>query len=358
MLNEQEPYLWEYLRSAAKPVVFYGTGDGADKVLAVAEKYGVKPGAVAASDGFTRGKTFRGFEVKPISEVKKSFKDFIVLICFGTDKEDVLEGLYALSREYETFAPDVPVVGGDIYDAEYLSEHGEKLAKSRELLSDAKSREVFDGWLKYRISGRIEILDEICSLEDEAVSLLGIKSGGGEFFVDAGACKGDTVDLFLRITGKKFKKIIAIEPDAKNFMALRRRFYALGSGVFIPVNAAAWSEDATLEFTAKTGRGGAVYPGRGRRVEVAAVKIDGLCAGSGDKPTFIKIDAEGAEGEILAGAANVVSKYRPKMSVALYHRAEDMYALPLKIHSLNPRYKMYLRKARCVPGWGFNLYAV
>ena len=32
-INEENT-LWEYLKTAGKPVVLYGTGDGADKVLA------------------------------------------------------------------------------------------------------------------------------------------------------------------------------------------------------------------------------------------------------------------------------------------------------------------------------------
>ena len=31
-INEENT-LWEYLKTAGKPVVLYGTGDGADKVL-------------------------------------------------------------------------------------------------------------------------------------------------------------------------------------------------------------------------------------------------------------------------------------------------------------------------------------
>ncbi|MDR0197128.1 MAG: FkbM family methyltransferase [Oscillospiraceae bacterium] len=357
MQNESELNLWEYLRETNKPLVLYGTGDGADKILSVMEKRGLKPSAFTASDGFIRGQTFRGFAVEPLDEIKKRLGNFIVLICFGTDRGDVLERLYALSEKYEVFAPDVPVAGEDVYDDKYLSSHADALAEARGLFSDEKSREVFDGWVNYRLSGRIDILDKICTPREEALSLLGVKGGGDEFFVDAGAYKGDTVDEFLRITGKKFRKIIAIEPDAKSFMALRRRFYALGSGVFIPVNAAAWSGETTLAFSARTGRGESAFSrGDGRRVEIAAVGIDGLCAN--EKPTLIKIDAEGAESEILKGAKSVISKHRPKIILALYHRARDMYSLPIEVRALNPRYKMYLRKTRCIPGWEFNLYAV
>ena len=33
--------LWEYLKTAGKPVVLYGTGDGADKLIARLEENGI-----------------------------------------------------------------------------------------------------------------------------------------------------------------------------------------------------------------------------------------------------------------------------------------------------------------------------
>ena len=38
--------LWEYLKSAGKPIVLYGTGDGADKVIACLEAEGLAHCAV------------------------------------------------------------------------------------------------------------------------------------------------------------------------------------------------------------------------------------------------------------------------------------------------------------------------
>ena len=34
--------LWQYLKEAEKPVVMYGMGNGADKILAVCEKKGIE----------------------------------------------------------------------------------------------------------------------------------------------------------------------------------------------------------------------------------------------------------------------------------------------------------------------------
>ncbi|MCL2634247.1 MAG: FkbM family methyltransferase [Oscillospiraceae bacterium] len=347
--------LWEYLKTTPSPIILYGTGDGADKVIAVMERHGLTPSAIMASDDFVRGQSFKGFDVLKFEEVKKRFTDFIILTCFGTDREDVLGNIIKLSERYEIYAPDLPLFGEDIYDVNYVEKHGEKLSKARGLLSDEKSRHVFDNWLEYRLSGRIDILEEIATPRDEDLSLLNLKDN--ELFIDAGAFKGDTVDEFLKHTNSKFNKIIAIEPDAKNYIWLKRRFYAYGIGLFLPVNAAAWNTDGTVNFSAKTGRAGSLT-GTGRQIEIASVKIDTLCIDENSKPTFIKIDTEGSEAKVIEGAKNVISRHKPKLLISLYHRPEDMYELPILLNSINPKYKMYLRKTRCLPGWEFNLFAI
>ena len=43
--------LWDRLAESKKPIVIYGTGNGADKIIDALERYGVKPAAVFASDG-------------------------------------------------------------------------------------------------------------------------------------------------------------------------------------------------------------------------------------------------------------------------------------------------------------------
>jgi FkbM family methyltransferase len=332
------------------------------------ERYGLKPVCFTASGDFGMKPVFRDYPVMTFEEAERKFTDFVVLVCFGSDKTDVLERINSIADKYETFVPDVPVVGRGIYTPEYVEENREKLDKVRNLLADEKSREVFEGWLEYRLGGNPAVLDLITTSREDMLSLL--KLNDNEFFIDAGAFKGDTVDEFLSLVNKKFMKIIAIEPDVKNYTLLRRKYYAYPAGTFIPVNAAAWGTNEMVKFTVKSGRGGLVLDeseesekfaktGRNRHIDINGVTIDSLCnLDRGDKPTFIKIDVEGAEAQVLKGSKTVIAKSRPKMIVSLYHKCEDMFELPLLIHSFYSRYKFYLRKTRCLPGWEFQFIVV
>ena len=52
--------LWDYLVQAKKPILLYGMGNGADKILRVCESYGITVSDFFASDGFVRGHSFHG----------------------------------------------------------------------------------------------------------------------------------------------------------------------------------------------------------------------------------------------------------------------------------------------------------
>jgi FkbM family methyltransferase len=63
-------------------------------------------------------------------------------------------------------------------------------------------------------------------------------------------------------------------------------------------------------------------PARGRRLAVPAVSIDGFRErGAGPPPDLIKIDAEGAEAEILAGARRTLAECRPVLLCELLPRS-------------------------------------
>ena len=350
---------WERLSETQKPIVMYGMGDGAEKILRVMENMNIRPAEFMASDEFVRGHSFHGYLVKKLSEIEAQYDDFIIVVCFGTALPEVLEKIQRLSERYEVIAPDVPVVGGGLFDSDYLSDHEVDMMTLRPMLADEKSRSVFDSLIKYRITGDISVLRGCETEKSEALGLLNI--GTDETYVDLGAYNGDTVEEFLRLTNRKFKKIYAVEPDRRNYSKLRRRHYALGSAVFEHINAAAWSEDETLTFYRRAGRNSSLTDTvsektGGTPVEIAGRSVDSILGG--EAATIIKYDVEGSEKQALLGSAETIRRYKPRLIVSLYHRTGDMTELPLLIKELNPAYKMFLRHHPYIPAWDTNLYCI
>lgn len=113
-LLKDEISVWERLKNCGKPVVLYGMGDGADKVLAAFDRYGIKASAVIASDDFVRGQKFHDFTVKKLSNVETEFGDIIIALCFASQLPDVMEHITKISEKHETLVPSVPVFGNKL----------------------------------------------------------------------------------------------------------------------------------------------------------------------------------------------------------------------------------------------------
>ena len=53
--------VWEKLKETTEPIIMYGTGNGADKVVDIFEKLDIKFSGVTASSGFVRERFLEAF---------------------------------------------------------------------------------------------------------------------------------------------------------------------------------------------------------------------------------------------------------------------------------------------------------
>lgn len=362
-LDEISGDLWSYLKDTDKKTVLYGMGDGADKIKRVLDERGIEVSGIMASDGFVRGQSFSGHRVKTLSEIEEEYgDDFLILVCFGSQLPDVMEHIYEIAQKHELYAPNVPVVGEGVFDLEYANANKDELQKVYKMLADEQSRKVFENVIRYKLSGNINYLRECETPSDEKFDLLNI--GTEETVVDLGAYDGDTLVEFLNGTSMQFRKLYAMEPDNKNYRKLKRKLYMIGSALLEAYNAGAWDEDTTITFNMRAGRGSTADPAKNSSKppralqyrDIKMMKTDTMLRG--DAATYIKIDVEGAEENALRGAKETIASFRPKLNVALYHRNEDMFRLPLLISELNKKYKFYMRHHPYIPDWDTNLYCV
>lgn len=326
-------------------------GDGADKILAQLEKRGATAAGFFASDGFVRGQTFHGQPVMTFAQAEERFSDFIIVLAFGTSRPEVLARVAQYGQKHELLAPDVPVYGGEIFDKAYYRRHRQALAEVYGRLADPLSKKVFEHVIAYKITGEPACLIQVETPRERAVREL-LKPRRGDCFVDAGACKGDTVEEFLRLCGEGYGEITALEPDPKNFQKLCR--WAAPFPRVRCLNAAAWDGEETLTLTGRAGRQTSLCrQGTGRPVRGAP--IDRLDI---RPPTLIKYDVEGAEARALAGSQKLIRAYGPRLNLALYHRSEDLFRLIPQVLSYYPDYRVYLRKHPGLPAWDVNAYFV
>ena len=147
---------WELLQSTTLPIVIYGTGNGSDRVFEEFEKLGISVSAVCASDGFVRTRSFRGFQVKSISQIENEFEDFVVVLCFASPLTEVIDNIKTLSKRHKVIMPSVPVYGDNIFNKDFLEKHIDEIELAISTLTVyAKEK---DNILFYEYADTIEIL--------------------------------------------------------------------------------------------------------------------------------------------------------------------------------------------------------
>jgi len=349
-LHIGETDIWQFLKDDAKPVVIYGMGNGAEKIISVLKDYGVAVSAIFASDEFVRGHSFLGFKVKKYSEVCEEFSDFNVVLAFASNIESVIENIKKINRRHKVFAPDVPVAGKGIFTRSYFEENREKFEAVYSCLADEESRRVYENIINFKISGKIDYL--LCSTVDDKNTIYKniLKLNQNETIVDMGAYDGDTIREFTAFTDNCCRRIYALEPDEKNFKKLTKNTACMKNITLF--NIGAWNKKDTLIFDRKAGRNSKLSA---VGVPVKVSDIDSLID---DEITLLKMDIEGAELKAIEGCKNTIIKYKPKLYICAYHRNEDMFALPLKILEYNSNYKIYFRHSRYIPAWESNFYCI
>lgn len=356
--------LWEYLKESDKTIVLYGMGNGADKILAVLAEHKIPVGGVFASDGFARGNLFHGMAVRTWSDIKAEFgvENVIVLLSFGTSRPEVMENILRIRAEAELYAPDVPAFGDTLFTRGFYEEHIEDFVAARALLCDDESCRIFDNILSYKLSADIGYLLDAQSDKDEIWESI-IHPETIRSAADLGAYNGDTVRQLLEKGKGNIETVWAMEPDARNYKKLEAYAETETCARVIPVNAGAWNEETTLFFDKSGNRNASFEVNRSqtladrpaKMVEVKAMPLDSILDGA--HVDYIKYDVEGSEREALDGSIKTLTAHAPTLLVSLYHRSEDMFALPLHIHKIAPQYSgFYLRRMAGVPAWDINLY--
>ena len=349
----QKSDMWDELSRETRPIVVYGMGNGADKLIERFSKYGIEIADFFASDGFVRGHSFHGKRVKSFSEIMEEYSDFVIVLSFASNRNEVLDMLEEIDSSYDMLVPDMPVCDtSEYFDKDFYNENYREISRAYNTLSDDFSRSLFASIVWFKLTGRMKYIMNFTSEKSEIYDLLSPEKN--EIILDLGAYNGDTVreakEYFVNL-----KTAYALEPDRRNFKKLLKYSEAENDIKVVPINSAVWSEVSVGDFSDSGNRNSTVSATASyehKTTEVSLVSVDSL---SLEKVDYIKYDVEGAEYEALVGSHEAVLRCRPTMLVSLYHRSRDIFHLVNYLHERYPFYAMKLRRTRCLPAWEINL---
>lgn len=203
------------------------------------------------------------------------------------------------------------------------------------LLEDLESKKIFSKLIDFRLNQNLfEISDFQEKTEkqyfDECITL----TNHEETFFDVGGFEGETTIAFYERAGSGSKAYV-FEPEEQNFARCSTNLSHIANAV---IHRIALSDQTTI---------GSIT-GQGSNARVEAGIGDGLVFRKLDEfahcdPTFIKVDVEGHELNVLAGASSVLSTAAPKLAIATYHQPSHFWRIPDFVLGVQPRYKLYLR---------------
>lgn len=335
--------IWTRLREEKRPVVLYGTGNGADRIIDILERENIKISGIFSSAAFVRERYFRGYKVTDYETCKKEFPDMFVLMCFGSARADVLENVKKISLGNEILAPDVPVYGDNIFDFSFYNENKDKLTAVRKRLADEKSLDTFCKLAEFKLTGNIDKLFS-CEYDNTGIFNISHKS----VYLDLGAYNGDTAIEFSE--KYPYDRIIAVEPDKRNFRKLSENTSCINNITLY--NALISDKDERVFLDNNKGRG--AHESEKGKIPVDALTIDTIIKKeklSSDRQLVIKFDVEGNELKAIEGGKNTIKEMHPLMFISCYHRSEDYFTIPLKVFSINNNYKLYMRHYKGIPAW-------
>lgn len=223
---------------------------------------------------------------------------------------------------------------------ELLARNADRVAAVAARMADEESRDCIARTLAFRAGADLPFAS-YASAEPQYFNALTLEALAGRpfTFVDCGAYNGDTFAALLAAPGVECTRAYLLEPDPGNF----RRLVANSRGLRVPtvcLPLAAADKATMLSFAADNGEASRL--GQGGDTLVAAAALDELLPN--ESIGFLKLDVEGAEAQVLRGAAQLVQRCRPVLALSLYHNPADLWELPELLFAMCERYRFHVRQ--------------
>ncbi len=349
-------------------LVLFGSGAQGRKTLAGLRKRGIAPLAFVDNNSKLWGKNMDGLEILSPELAVGRYPNAAFIVTIWSDRighplKEVRDQMIkfgvsavfsftALSRRFpETFLPD------------FFMDQPRKLIPSLDAIrkgggiwEDQYSLEEYLAQLRMRMTLELETVTRVTDYCAYFPNDLFTLSKDDEVFVDCGAFDGDTLKDFLKVVDGRFKKFFAVEPDKANYQKLRDlivREYQPHSARILTSNLAVGEQRGIVRFSDFASTESRIDDAG--TIEVECVTLDELLAN--DNPTYIKMDIEGSEKAALCGGRETIVRSRPVLAVSAYHKATDLWELPLFIREMVTDYAYYLRPEKR-SGWDLICYAV
>ena len=169
------------------------------------------------------------------------------------------------------------------------------------------------------------------------------------YILDCGANVGVSVLRYKHLFPQA--QIVTFEPDKELCSVLRRNLQANNAGDVEVVEAAVWTQDATIKFASGLVEAGHICTAEEEKGDIVEVRAVRLADYLDRKVDFLKLDIEGAELEVLRDCADRLG-WVNKAVIEVHHlidRPDVLAEILALLHGAG--YKVSIGSAK----WGLNL---
>lgn len=345
----QKEYLEELKNTilSERKIIAWGTGRGAKKLLQFIDMIGWNGELLFIDSNEDRCKQlFEGYRViSPTCFFKNEYDSDSIILITCADVSGVHDTIHLNGKHEKVVVSDLTSIDLNATETwyDYIWDNIDQFSDVYELLADDKSRDVFAGLLNYRISRDDKYIRDFVDDVDTQYFERELFSIDNIVMVDCGAFIGDTVENFIKLTGRGgYKQIYSFEPDKQIYEKLNEKIKKNGWKNIKAFNLGNYKEKATLCF--ESGGQGTEMSNHISSTGNIKVEVDAIDNIIHEPVDLIKMDIEGSEYDALLGCKGLINSYKPVLSICIYHKPDDYFTLPNLIHSMNPDYKFYVRQ--------------
>lgn len=357
--------------SHGRPLVLLGAGGLGRIVLRGLRQHGAEPLAFADNSPGRQGTTLDGV---PVMSPQTAARDYgqraaFVVTIWGANRPHRFAHsraqLASLGCDVVCSFPPLLWKYADSVLPYYLQDLPSRVLEAKadvrrafDLWADEASREEYVAQVRLRLNADFDGLPHPVAHPQYFPSDL-YAHRDDEWIVDGGAYDGDTIRSLSALYGDRFGHLLAIEPDPSNFTRLRAEADALPPSRRGKVDCRqlAMASHATTLYLDATGTAASATSAEKNdgTVAVAAEPLDTILAG--ERPTFIKLDIEGAEPDALHGARSTIEQHAPVLAICVYHQQDHLWSIPLLLKAWRDDYVFFLRPHN-EEGWDLVCYAI
>lgn len=328
-------------------VVLYGAGYGGLMFLELLRRRGLEPECFLDLSPQKQGRTIMGVPVYAPDRIVAVPATIIVCLLEMGDTFQKIKAhmvdlgcravyhLYELREDRVLFESQPLIISPN---RELIFANKESLYQAYRMLEDELSKQTLVSILRFLWFDLYERIPSL-PMEDQYFADDIYSLCDHEVFADCGAHVGEILCQFLRRCQGRFEGYWAFEPGSQNICKLEKNCPPECREKLIIRHTALGDKQEAVQLRDYDGSNSVIR--EGGEEDVSCATLDSFAEEL--HPTVLKIDVEGWESRLLAGAETVICRDKPVIAIAIYHREQDFWEIPLKLKQMVPEYRFYLR---------------